>query len=162
MTKQTIKLERSYDASLADVWELWTTKEGIEAWWGPVGFSVNVLEIDVRPNGKLWYAMTATAAPQAEFMKKAGRPLTTKTSITFKEVTPRTRLVLAGIADFIPGVAPYETLIDVDFVQADNGVRILITLEPMHDEVWTGRMAAGWESQLERLQSLLAQRVKGT
>jgi uncharacterized protein YndB with AHSA1/START domain len=162
MTKQTIKLERSYDASLADVWELWTTKEGIEAWWGPVGFSVNVLEIDVRPNGKLWYAMTATAAPQVEFMKKAGMPLTTKTSITFKEVTPRTRLVLAGIADFIPGVAPYETLIDVDFVQADNGVRILITLEPMHDEVWTGRMAAGWESQLERLQSLLAQRVKGT
>jgi uncharacterized protein YndB with AHSA1/START domain len=162
MTKQTIKLERSYDASLADVWELWTTKEGIEAWWGPVGFSVNVLEIDVRPSGKLWYAMTATAAPQVEFMKKAGMPLTTKTSITFKEVTPRTRLVLAGIADFIPGVAPYETLIDVDFVQADNGVRILITLEPMHDEVWTGRMAAGWESQLERLQSLLAQRVKGT
>jgi uncharacterized protein YndB with AHSA1/START domain len=162
MTQQTIKLERSYDASLADVWELWTTKEGIEAWWGPVGFSVNVLEIDVRPNGKLWYAMTATAAPQVEFMKKAGMPLTTKTSITFKEVTPRTRLVLAGIADFIPGVAPYETLIDVDFVQADNGVRILITLEPMHDEVWTGRMAAGWESQLERLQSLLAQRVKGT
>jgi uncharacterized protein YndB with AHSA1/START domain len=162
MTKQTIKLERSYDASLADVWELWTTKEGIEAWWGPVGFSVSVLEIDVRPGGKLSYAMTATAAPQVEFMKKAGMPLTTKTSISFREVTPHTRLVLVGIADFIPRVAPYETLISVDFAQAANGVRILITLDPMHDEVWTGRMAAGWESQLERFQSLLAQRVKAT
>jgi uncharacterized protein YndB with AHSA1/START domain len=161
MTKQVIKLERTYDASLADVWELWTTKEGIESWWGPAGFSVKVIEIDVRPSGKLLYAMTATAAPQVEFMKKAGMPLTTKTGVTFKEVTRHARLAFVGVADFIPGVAPYETLICADFAQAANGVHMLVTLDPMHDEVWSGRMTAGWESQLERLQALLAQRVKG-
>ena len=30
-----IRIERTYNASIEDVWELWTTKEGIESWWGP-------------------------------------------------------------------------------------------------------------------------------
>jgi uncharacterized protein YndB with AHSA1/START domain len=85
-TKKIITLERSFDASIEDVWELWTTKEGIESWWGPDGFTVNVIEIDVRPSGQLHYAMTATAAPQIEFMKKAAMALTTKVHVTFTEV----------------------------------------------------------------------------
>ena len=35
---QKIVIERAYDASIKDVWALWTTREGIESWWGPEGF----------------------------------------------------------------------------------------------------------------------------
>ena len=42
-SKQRITFERHYkNATVADVWELWTTKEGIEEWWGPDGFYVTV------------------------------------------------------------------------------------------------------------------------
>ena len=58
MTPETITLERTYDATVEDVWALWTTKEGIESWWGPDGFSVEVRVIDLRPGGELLYAMT--------------------------------------------------------------------------------------------------------
>ena len=33
-----IVIERTYVASIEDVWELWTTKEGIESWWVLAGF----------------------------------------------------------------------------------------------------------------------------
>ena len=56
-----IRLERTFQATLEDVWQLWTTKEGIESWWGPEGFSVQVRTLDLRPGGLLQYAMTATA-----------------------------------------------------------------------------------------------------
>ena len=36
MTKKRIVLERTFDATIDDVWELWTTKEGFESWWAPV------------------------------------------------------------------------------------------------------------------------------
>ncbi len=36
-SKRGITLERTYKASLQDVWDMWTTKEGIESWWGPDG-----------------------------------------------------------------------------------------------------------------------------
>lgn len=158
MTKKTIKLERSYDASIEDVWELWTTKEGIESWWGPDGFSVEVLALDLRPGGQLHYAMTATAEPQVAFMKQARMPLTTRTRATYKEVVRHTRLAFAGLADFIPGVAPYETLTTVDFAPSANGVGVVVILQPMHDEIWTGRMAAGWESQLGKLEKVITNR----
>ena len=34
-----ITMERTFAAPMEDVWELWTTKEGIESWWGPEGFT---------------------------------------------------------------------------------------------------------------------------
>ena len=30
--RRRITLERTYKASLQDVWDMWTTKEGIESW----------------------------------------------------------------------------------------------------------------------------------
>lgn len=73
--KKKIVLERTYQAPIGDVWALWTTKEGIESWWGPEGFEVKVRSMDLRAGGELLYGMTATAAPQIEFMKKAGMAL---------------------------------------------------------------------------------------
>jgi uncharacterized protein YndB with AHSA1/START domain len=157
--KKTITIERTYDASIEDVWDLWTTKEGIESWWGPEGFRVDVIELDLRPRGQLYYAMTAVGEPQVAFMKQAGMPLTTKTRITYTEITRHARLAYLNLVDFVPGVATYETPLTVDFARAPNGVRMVLTLDPMHDEVWTQRMQAGWESELGKLEKVLAARA---
>lgn len=158
MTKK-IQLERTYDASIEDVWDLWTTKDGIESWWGPDGFSVEVIELDLRPGGQLFYAMTATAEPQIAFMKQAGMPLTTKNRVTYTEIKRHERLAYLNHVDFIPGVAPYEVPLTVELFPAPNGVRMLVTLDPMHDEVWTGRMVAGWEMELGKLERVIATRL---
>jgi uncharacterized protein YndB with AHSA1/START domain len=34
-SKPRITIERTYLARIEDVWALWTTKEGLESWWGP-------------------------------------------------------------------------------------------------------------------------------
>src|SRR5262245_3403177 len=68
-TGNRITLERTYRAELQDVWDLWTTKDGIESWWGPGGFAVTVRKLDLRPGGQLLYAMTAIDPPQIEFLK---------------------------------------------------------------------------------------------
>jgi uncharacterized protein YndB with AHSA1/START domain len=156
-TKQ-VRLERTYPASIEDVWELWTTKEGIEAWWGPDGFAVTVHELDLRAGGNLLYAMTAVGAPQIEFMKKAGMPLTTESRIRFKEVTPPRRLVYAHLTDFIPGVAPYDVEHRLELEPVANGVKLVLTLDPMHSEEWTQRAVMGWEMELGKLARALEAR----
>jgi uncharacterized protein YndB with AHSA1/START domain len=62
-------LERTYQASLDHLWALWTTKEGLESWWGPEGFMTTVRKLELRPGGVWEYAMTATAPAQVEYMK---------------------------------------------------------------------------------------------
>ena len=157
--RKRITLERVYRADVRDVWELWTTKAGIESWWGPGGFAVTVRKLDLRPGGELLYAMTAVGAPQVEFMKKAGMPVTQECRITFTEVVPRRRLAYIHLADFIPGVDPYDVATMVELYETAQGVRMLLTFDAMHDEEWTKRATMGWESELGKLAAVLDARV---
>jgi len=158
MTQKRITLERVYRADIQDVWDLWTTREGIESWWGPGGFAVTVQALDLRPGGELHYSMTAVDPPQIEFMRKAGMPLSHKARITFTEVAPLRRLAYVHLADFIPGVDPYDVATVVELQPTAEGVRMTLTLDPMHNEEWTQRAVMGWESELGKLETRLAAR----
>jgi hypothetical protein len=53
--------------------------------------------------------------------------------------------------DFLPGVAPYEGTLTVDFFPSGESVRMVVTLSPMHDEEFTKMCSAGLESQFKNL-----------
>ncbi len=153
--RRKITMERTYRATLDEVWDLWTTSEGIESWWGPEGFAVKVRKLDLRPGGELHYAMSAVAPPQIEFMKKAGMPLTTECRITYTEVSPPRRLAYVHVADFVPGVEPYDVAHLVELHPTAQGVRMVLTIDAMHDEEWTQRAVMGWEMELSKLARVL-------
>jgi len=151
-----ITMERVFDASIEDVWAMWTTREGIESWWGPDGFAVKVRSIDLRPGGELRYAMIAVDPDKVEFMKRSGMPISVDTRITFIEVLENRRLRYVNHADFIPGVEPYDVETVVELYPTAKGVRLELTFEAMHDEMWTQRAVAGWEMELRKLEKALA------
>ncbi len=140
------------------MWELWTTKEGIESWWGPEGFSVTVRDLDLRPGGELHYVMTATGTEQVEYMVKAGMQITTEHRLTFTEIDPPRRLAYRDVADFIPDVKPYEVDTLIELHEVSEGVRLVITFDAMHDDRWTQLAKLGRESELDRLARVLAAR----
>lgn len=151
-----IRIERIYDASAEMIWNLWTTGAGIESWWAPDGFTVKVQRLELKPGGELVYTMTATALEQIEFMRGAGMPLTTESRKTFTEVKPPTRLAYQSLVDFVPDHEPYDFLTVVDFEPSGDQVRVVMTVERMHDDVWTGRLVAGRENELENLGRVIA------
>ena len=158
ISRPAVTIERTFQASAEEVWELWTTKDGIESWWGPEGFSVIVRSLDLRAGGVLDYTMTATRAQEIEYMKKAGMPLSTLNKIRFTEVSPPRRLAYREVVDFIPGVERYEVAVAVDFLPVPDGVRVVVTFDRMHDERWTELAKLGRESELDRLAKVLAAR----
>jgi uncharacterized protein YndB with AHSA1/START domain len=153
-------IERTYAAPILDVWDLWTTKAGIESWWGPEGFDVMVTSIDSRPGGQLVYLMTATAPQQVAFMKQQGMPLSTECKVTYTEVSPPFRLAYKTLTDFVPDVAPYEVATVVELQTTTDGVKITVTSQAMHDDVWTERARAGHESQMRKLDALMSAQGK--
>lgn len=154
--RETVTFERIFEAAIEDVWALWTTKEGLESWWGPEGFTTRVQRIDVRVGGELHYAMTATAPDQIGFLQKAGLPLTTEQRVIYDTVAQPTRLGYTSRADFIPGVEPYDVATRVDLRAEGATVRMLVTIDAMHDAHWTKMATLGWQSQLDRLAQRLA------
>jgi uncharacterized protein YndB with AHSA1/START domain len=156
--RRTITLERFYDAPVETVWELWTTKAGIESWWGPAGFSTEVTAIDVRPGGRIAYVMSASAPETREFLERQGMPLATEQVLTIHEVTAHRRLVTTNVVDFVPGVPAYEVGMAVEMEATASGTRLVVTLDAMHDQHWTEMAVKGWEAQLEKLARVAAEK----
>ena len=152
--RRTVRIERSYEATLDDVWDLWTTKDGIESWWGPRGFAVTVQELEVRAGGSFAYTMTAIEPEMIAFMRDQGMPVSTPATATFVDVVSRERLAYRHRVDFT-GATPYDVTHVIEFHEEGSDVRIVLTIEAMHDEEWTERAVAGWESQLEKLTTAL-------
>jgi hypothetical protein len=96
-----------------------------------------VSELELRPDGRLAYTMTATALEQVELMKNAGMPLSTESRKPFHRVSPPTRLAYLSLIDFVPDHEPYEHLAVVDITSASDRTDVVMTVDPMHDETWT-------------------------
>ena len=52
ISENTIVIERTFDAPIELVWQMWTEPEHFKNWYGPQGFSIPVAEIDLRVGGK--------------------------------------------------------------------------------------------------------------
>ena len=146
-----VVVERTYRASLEDVWALWTTKDGFESWWGPEGFRAEVRELDARVGGALRYEMIADTPEMIAEMARLGRPPSHPTNSRFTELEPRSRLVITNVIDFLPGVAVYETHIAVDLTPVRDSVRMVVTLDAMHSDEFTKMQKEGFTSQLTKL-----------
>jgi uncharacterized protein YndB with AHSA1/START domain len=158
--RRQVTLERTYPAAeLDDVWELWTTKAGLESWWGPDGFVVVVKTLELRPGGVLEYTMTATGPQQIAFLEREGRPLSTEAKATYTEVVPRQRLAYQHAVDFVPGVQAYQVTHLVELHPTGAGVRLVLTFDAMHDERMTRLATMGWTNELEKLAAALAARA---
>lgn len=155
-TGEPIKLEQTYKASPERVWQLWTTPEGIESWWAPDGFTVKVDKLDLQPGGELIYTMTATAQPQIEFMRSAGMPLATTSQKTFVELEEGKKISYNSLVDFVPDHEPYNFLTVVSLEPAgDDSTRVVMEMQPLHDEEWTGRLVAGRQNELDNLAKVI-------
>jgi len=157
--KRRLTIERTYAATLDEIWALWSTKDGIESWWGPVGFGITVQSMDLKAGGKLVYIMAPTAPDTLAFMKSSGMPIEVECKLTFTEVEAPRRLAYTTLTDFIPGVQAYEVETLLELEAAGGQVRMLLTFDAMHDDEWTGRMQEGRESELGKLDALLALRA---
>jgi uncharacterized protein YndB with AHSA1/START domain len=151
-----IMIERTYEARIEDVWDLWTTKEGFESWWGPVGFRVEVQTIEPRAGGALHYDMIADTPEMIAAMKEMGQLASHATHSSFTEVKRHERLVLTNIIDFIVGVETYESVVAVDFSTQGSTVRMVVALDEMHSAEFTKMQEEGFTSQLTKLDARFA------
>jgi hypothetical protein len=77
---------------------------------------------------------------------------------TFVEVTPATRLAYLSLIDFVPDHEPYEHLTVVDITPQGDRTRVVMTVDPMHDQTWSERILAGRKN--ENLEAAIARRAQ--
>jgi hypothetical protein len=151
---EKIVMERTYRATLEEVWALWTTKDGIESWWGPEGFTVTVH----RPPGR-WHAAVHDDGhrSRAGGIHAGSRPAGRH---RFDDHLHRRGAAeaawLRNDGGFHSGVQPYPMTTTVSLDHGPDGVRMTLAFDAMHDEDWTQRSVMGHEGELGRLEKILS------
>ncbi|HLF16149.1 MAG TPA: SRPBCC family protein [Candidatus Thermoplasmatota archaeon] len=124
------ELVRYLNAPAKRVWEMWTTKEGLQKWWAPsageMGYRLKVLKLDVRVGGE--YAIEMRNAEHA--LVNHG---------VYTEVQPHRRLAQRWDFDIFlgPGEKPYPIAIAIAFEEVPTmapdvmGTRMTFTQGPM-------------------------------
>ncbi len=142
-------IERVWDAPLAVVWELWATPKGLSSWWGPNGFTVEVLTMELHEGGTFSYTMRASSPEMAAKMKEGGRPSEFTVTATYTDVQPKT--VLAYKSPF----GPEFMFTSVTFEEAADGVHMTLVIDATKPEM-TGGAAGGWRSAVDKFAAHLA------
>lgn len=135
---------RVFDAPRSVVFRAWTDPEQVAQWWGPQGFSVAFLEMDVRPAGAWRKCMRS---PEGSDYWRRG---------VYREVVEPERLVFTYISDDPESDPDHETIVTVTF--ADHGAKTLMTFRQAEFESVASRDSHrhGWTSCMERFAAYLA------
>jgi uncharacterized protein YndB with AHSA1/START domain len=153
-TSSTVNVERTFNASIDKVWNLWIDPEAMKKWWSPKDFTAPVIKNDPRVNGTFLFSMRS---PKGEMFWNTG---------TYKEIIPGKKIVstmsfsdengrvVPGSEVKVPGVWPDEILVTVEFKTVEGKTQV--TIQEVGIPLIMKLMAKmGWEQQLDKFEVLL-------
>ena len=124
--------ERIFDAPRELVWKVFNDPERVTNWWGPVGYTTTVVEMDVRPGGRWRWINHTTGGEDAPFKGE------------YLEVVPPERVVRTEIFDVPPfneGPAAIDTMTLEDL--GDGRTKMVARSRWPSVEVLEGALATG-------------------
>jgi uncharacterized protein YndB with AHSA1/START domain len=136
--ERELVITRLLDAPRAMVFRAWTESKQAMQWWGPEGFTVVAVEMDLRPGGAWRKCMRS---PEGRDYWRRG---------IYREVVAPERLVFTYVSDDPLGEPGHETLVTVTF--AERGDRTMMILRHSGFESVPARDShrGGWTSCVER------------
>jgi uncharacterized protein YndB with AHSA1/START domain len=144
-------IERSFDAPVKLIWQMWTDPEHFKAWYGPDGATIPVAKMDVRVGGTRLVCMEMQSPDGPVQMWFAGE---------YREVVENARLVYTeSISDEHGNVSsppdsgtaeghPITTQVHVELEDVGGRTKMVLT----HAGIPAGSPgAAGWAMALDKL-----------
>lgn len=151
-----VVIERNLDAPVATVWQMWVDPEHFKAWYGPMGASIPVADMDVQVGGKRLVAME---------MDTPNGPMKMFFTGEYKEIVENQRLVYTeAMADEngnpktaaemgMPDDHPMETQVIVELEDLGGKTKMVMT----HVGVPADSPGAmGWNMAIDKLVARLA------
>ncbi|RJP54998.1 MAG: SRPBCC domain-containing protein [Anaerolineaceae bacterium] len=147
--EDSVVIERTFNASVEFIWQMWTDAEHFKKWYGPKGFTVPVANMDLRIGGKRLICM---ASPDGSMkMWIVGE---------YKEIIPTTRLVYTESPSDENGnmISPsamgmpegYPAVTEVIVSLEDIGGRTKMVMKHVGVPAASGA-GGGWEQAFDKL-----------
>lgn len=150
-SQDAVVMERSFDAPVDLIWQMWTDPEHFKEWYGPNGATIPVAKMDVRVGGRRLVSMEVQSPGGSMQMWFVGE---------YREVVENERLVytesmsdeggnVVSPSDMgMPEGHPTTTEVSIDLQEVGGRTRMALT----HRGIAAGSPgAAGWTVALDKL-----------
>jgi uncharacterized protein YndB with AHSA1/START domain len=155
-SRDSVVIERIFDAPVDLIWEMWTVPERFQAWCGPDGATFPIAKMDVRVGGSRLMCMEVSTP---------GGPMQMWFTGEYREVVRNERLVytesmsdesgnVVSPSDMgMPEGHPTTTEVRVELMDVDGRTRMVLTHVGIPSD---SPGAAGWAAALDKLTSHVA------
>jgi uncharacterized protein YndB with AHSA1/START domain len=155
--RDAVVIERSFDAPVNLIWQMWTDPEHFAAWYGPDGATIPVAKLDVRVGGARLVCME---------MQSPNGPMRMWFTGEYREVVDNERLVYTeSISDEngnvvspaemgMPEGHPTTTEVRVELTSVDGRTKMVMTHVGIPAD---SPGAAGWTMALDKLATHIRQ-----
>jgi uncharacterized protein YndB with AHSA1/START domain len=137
-----LRLERVLPASQSRIFELHSEPDQWARWWGPAGFTVSSIEVDLRVGGQYRILMQP---PGGEAFALAGE---------FRRVDSPARLSYTFRWEQ-PDPDDQETVVDLSLIAVGDATKITVEQGPFLTDARLALHTQGWTQTLERLHQLV-------
>ncbi len=146
-----LTLRRVFNAPIERVFEAWTKADVLASWFGPVGFTVSMANIDLRTGGEY---LIVLQPPKGEAIKHFGE---------YVEVTPPDRLVFTWLLEnqACRGSRNQctETLVSIDFKRLNLSTEIRLTHERLPGKEAYDGHEFGWSSTFDCFEEFVSTKL---
>lgn len=136
-------IKRVFDAPRELVFKTWTEAKHVQHWWGPMGFTNPVCELDVRAGGAIRIDMRG---PDGVVYPMTG---------VFEEIVPPERLVFISSALDAKGNSMFDILNTVTFTEQRGKTALTLEARVIKTTAVAAQylkgMEVGWTQTLDRL-----------
>ena len=152
-SQDAVVIERTFDAPIALIWQMWTESDHYKNWYGPNGATIPVANMDVQVGGKRLICMEMQTPDGAMQMWLAGE---------YREISPTSRLVftesmsddkgniIPPSAMGMPEGTPAVTEIIVELQATDSGTKMKMTHVGVPAD---SPGAGGWAMALDKMEN---------
>lgn len=149
VSSKSVVIERTFDAPVETIWQLWTDPSHFKNWYGPQGFQIPVAEMNLSKGGKRLICMSS---PDGS--------MTMWTTGEFTEIIPNKRLVYTeSMSDENGNVVappndshPGTTTVIVELEDLNGRTKMVMTHEGVPAD---SPGASGWEQAFTKLEAHL-------
>ena len=137
IAKDTVRIERTFQAPAARVFDAWTSEEVMRRWWqAEHGWETSAAEVDLRVGG----AVRVVMRDPSQDVEYGGGGL-------YTEIEPPRRLAFTWIWDG----DTRRTLIEIDFEETGGATTVRFSHSGLWDEEAVRSHEGGWGRILDRL-----------
>jgi uncharacterized protein YndB with AHSA1/START domain len=156
-----VMIERSFDAPVELIWQMWTVPKHFQAWYGPPGATIPVANIDLRVGGTRLICMQvqSPAGPMRMWFTGEHRDIVENKRLVYTEATCDENGNISSPTDMgMPEGHPATTEVRIDLESRQSRTKMVLT----HVGIAAGSPgAAGWTMALDKLAAYVATRNNG-